>query len=243
MSVFNIMHSTDSSTDKHILHTYTWRSLHCMLHKCRKPKIVTVKVSSKTKNKNSNKEEEHGRRQSILGASISRNTHSHPLQLGPSQALPCINTLEHNVIQFHSSLKASFSHCTKRTAFQVFPHPCAHNRRAFIVAKERAVSTSMRKICTISCMLISTGVYATKRGHLKFLHLILHLYCRRDGSGSSNSSPHLQLKCFGHVAHYAESEDMLEFLGTAIERHNSVNMTTFDQPDLKMMPLFWMTYI
>ncbi len=92
-----------------------------------------------------------------------------PLQLGPSQALPCINTLEHNVIQFHSSLKASFSHCTKRTAFQVFPHPCAHNRRAFILAKERAVSTSMRKICTISCMLISTGVYATKRGHLKFL--------------------------------------------------------------------------
>lgn len=36
---------------------------------------------------------------------------------------------------------------------------------------------------------------------------------------------------------------MLEFLGTAIERHNSVNMTTFDQPDPKIMPLFWMTYI
>lgn len=51
-------------------------------------------------------------------------------------------------------------------------------------------------------------------------------------------------KHFGHVARYAESEDMQEFLGTGIERHhNSVNMTTFDQTDLKMMPLFWMTYI
>lgn len=108
------------------------------------------------------------------------------------------------------------------------------------MAHERVVSTSMRKICTISCMLISAGVDATKRGHLKF-HVPASSVDGMDLAALTQA--HLQPKCFGHVAHYAESEDMREFLGTAIERHNLLNMTTFDRPDPKMMPLFWMTDI
>lgn len=52
--------------------------------------------------------------------------------------------------------------------------------------------------------------------------LLSCVYCSRDGSGSFNTSPHLRPKCFGHVAHYAESEDILKFLGTGIERHNNL---------------------